>query len=161
MKIENIDLYFSDNVYNEHLILAYVLSNNKLEFTLILDNPIDNEQVYREETKKERNFIKFTFKYLSNYVRETEYDRWLIDEYKTSPSGPSVVVEDLVIGKAAHRKDYVFSLWMGSPFGDIIFDFKEVYVQELTAIVESINGDFLYYNKKNHQKIDFYNPFNI
>lgn len=140
-KIQNLDNFFDELVFEEQIIFDFIYDPKKAAFIFIVDEPnISNPQ-------HERNFLKLSFLNVQNYHKEK--------------GNATIDVRELTVGQEELTNKKSFFLYLGISYGVISFYFNELYVDRLETYIKKKEDDYIYINKETNHQINFYNPFNL
>lgn len=170
----NIVQYFSDNIFNESLILVfkYKTEDNTVEMVCDYANDVvlSIYQGYKPPllllngTIYHRDFRKLTFIGVDKYERSIDSKKELAkcaDEYIAKDHVRSVVVQDMQVSYAPSSDVFGARINFGD-FGWCRFNFIGLQIERRLARSIGKQGDseeWNYVDVYSMQPVDFYNPF--
>lgn len=137
----------------ECLLLGFSHHPELGRLALVLDYP-------EKGATADRTFVRCEFQGVRSYRREMGSDGNLaaaVDNFQARTLSRPVVVQSIRDAPAEEGRH--LDLWFGVGFGGISFDYLSVAAQRRDALVETIEGDFMYRDAETHQIFDFYEPF--
>lgn len=167
----NILEYFSENDFNESLVIKYLYKTNAI--TLICDYAGDILKAFVEgcqplpldERSYHRDIRKLDFAQLLNYEWEAGSNKSLQDfknDYDASLHKPNITIRQIEITTQENTtRSYIARINFGD-FGLCTFEFMHFEVRQ--RLIRSIgkledSHEYKYIDVEDNKPIDFYNPF--